>query len=111
MHYHVYGLGNALVDMEYEIDDAFLAQHEIAKGHMTLVEAERLLQLSGDLADHAPRRCSGGSAANSLMAVSALGAGPFTAARWLTTKSAISSCRTCARPGSRPTPMSNGAKA
>jgi fructokinase len=77
MHYHVYGLGNALVDMEYEIDDAFLAQHEIAKGHMTLVEAERLLQLSGDLADHAPRRCSGGSAANSLMAVSALGGRAF----------------------------------
>ena len=69
MHYHVYGLGNALVDMEYEIDDGFLTQREIAKGHMTLVEAERLLQLSGDLADHTPRRCSGGSAANSLMAV------------------------------------------
>ncbi len=77
MHYHVYGLGNALVDMEYEINDDFLAQHEIAKGHMTLVEAERLLQLSGDLADHAPRRCSGGSAANSLMAVSALGGKAF----------------------------------
>ena len=77
MHYHVYGLGNALVDMEYEIDDGFLTQREIAKGHMTLVEAERLLQLSGDLADHAPRRCSGGSAANSLMAVSALGGEAF----------------------------------
>ena len=60
MHYHVYGLGNALVDMEYEINDGFLAQHEIAKGHMTLVEAERLqglaapgaLALAGSLAPY-----------------------------------------------------------
>ncbi|MEE4361833.1 MAG: adenosine kinase [Pseudomonadales bacterium] len=75
--YHVYGLGNALVDMEFAVDDAFLARHGIAKGHMTLVDAERQLQLSGELSDHAPRRCSGGSAANTLMAVSAFGGTSF----------------------------------
>lgn len=75
--FHVYGLGNALVDLEYEVDDRFLDRHGIAKGHMTLVDAERQLQLSGELADHAPRRCSGGSAANSLMAVAAFGGRSF----------------------------------
>ena len=43
--YDVYGLGNALVDTEYRIDDDFLAHHAIAKGHMTLVEEDRMEML------------------------------------------------------------------
>ena len=38
MSYDVYGIGNALVDMEYVVDDSFLRDHDIAKGHMTLVD-------------------------------------------------------------------------
>lgn len=71
--YDVYGLGNALVDIEYEVDDAFLAANDIAKGHMTLVEAERQRELVGILDGLEPRRGSGGSAANTLIAVSGLG--------------------------------------
>ena len=71
--YDVYGLGNALVDIEYEVDDAFLAAHDIAKGHMTLVEAERQHELVDILDGHEPRRGSGGSAANTLIAVSGFG--------------------------------------
>lgn len=70
----VYGVGNALVDMEYKIDDSFLAYHDIPKGHMTLVEADRLQALTEALTGVAPANSSGGSAANTIYAVQALGA-------------------------------------
>jgi sugar/nucleoside kinase (ribokinase family) len=50
--YDVYGLGNALVDMEFRVDDGFLRRHGIAKGHMTLVDDARLTALEADLAEH-----------------------------------------------------------
>ena len=69
----VYGVGNALVDMEYKIDDSFLADHGIPKGLMTLVEEDRLDALTNALSDLTPSRSSGGSAANTMYAVQALG--------------------------------------
>lgn len=72
-HYDVYGLGNALVDLEYEVDDAFLTTHGIAKGHMTLVEAEQQAQTIAQLQEHKAQRASGGSAANTLISVSGFG--------------------------------------
>ncbi len=71
--YDVYGLGNALVDMEYRVDDAFLSAHGIAKGHMTLVDEERIVTLTEDLSDSKPERSSGGSAANTVVAVQGFG--------------------------------------
>ena len=71
--YDVYGLGNALVDIEYEIDDAFLEANGIAKGQMTLVEAADQDAVMAKLPHLTPRRGSGGSAANSLIAVSGFG--------------------------------------
>jgi len=38
--YHVYGIGNALVDMEYEVDVGDLEKLRIDKGVMTLVDAD-----------------------------------------------------------------------
>jgi fructokinase len=75
--YDLYGLGNALVDMEYQIDDSFLQQHQITKGHMTLVEAARLDALVADLTETSPEQMSGGSAANTTIAVQAFGASTF----------------------------------
>ena len=72
--YDVYGLGNALVDMEFAIDDDFLTRHEIPKGHMTLVDEAKIDALVDDLVNHSPERMSGGSAANTLIAVQAFGA-------------------------------------
>ncbi len=69
----VYGVGNALVDMEYKIEDDFLASHDIAKGHMTLVEADRLQALTEALHGFAPSNSSGGSAANTIYAVQSFG--------------------------------------
>ena len=75
--YDVYGLGNALVDMEYRVDDHFLAKHGIAKGHMTLVDESRIAMLAGDLADLQPEQTSGGSAANTVVAVQGFGGRGF----------------------------------
>lgn len=75
--YDLYGLGNALVDMEYQIEDSFLKHHDIAKGHMTLVEEPRLESLTADLSEQSPIRMSGGSAANTIIAAQAFGAQTF----------------------------------
>ena len=52
--------------------DAFLARHGIAKGHMTLVEVDFLDRLEEDLSERPHERMSGGSAANTIMAVQGL---------------------------------------
>jgi sugar/nucleoside kinase (ribokinase family) len=75
--YDVYGLGNALVDMEYTIEDSFLTGHDIPKGHMTLVDEPTMDTLVRGLDGHAPNRMSGGSAANTLIAVQGFGASTF----------------------------------
>ena len=75
--YDVYGLGNALVDMEYAIDDGFLRTHEIPKGHMTLVDEPSMDRLVAGLDGLTPTRMSGGSAANTLIAVQGFGASTF----------------------------------
>ena len=75
--YDVYGLGNALVDMEFAIEDEFLNRHDIPKGHMTLVDEAKIDALVSDLDGHAPQKMSGGSAANTLIAAQAFGARTF----------------------------------
>ena len=65
----IVGIGNALVDQEFEVTDEFLQQHQIEKGMMTLIEdadQERLIELlakRGEL----KKQSGGGSAANSLV--------------------------------------------
>jgi sugar/nucleoside kinase (ribokinase family) len=74
--YNVYGIGAALVDTEIEVNDDFLAQCQIDKGVMTLVDEARQHELMGLLSEHlvASKRASGGSAANSIIAASYFGA-------------------------------------
>lgn len=79
--YDVYGLGNALVDLEYRVDDGFLRKHGITKGHMTLVDEERLEALVAALSEYQPERMSGGSAANSMIAVQGFGGRAFYSCR------------------------------
>jgi sugar/nucleoside kinase (ribokinase family) len=81
MNYDVYGLGNALVDMEFRVEDGFLRQHGIDKGHMTLVTEERLDALTEALAEHEPERMSGGSAANTIIAIQCFGGRTFYSCR------------------------------
>ena len=73
MPYDVYGVGNALVDMEHSVDDAYLSDHGIAKGHMTLIDEARMDTLLKSLDAREATRMCGGSAANTAYAVSGFG--------------------------------------
>ncbi len=66
--YHVYGVGNALVDMEFEVEDSFLENNGIDKGVMTLVDEDRQHQLMSYLDAFEGKKASGGSAANTIIA-------------------------------------------
>ena len=71
--YDVFGLGNAIVDTEVKIDDSFLRDNGITKGHMTLVDSQRMQELNHKLETLEFIRSSGGSAANTIYAVQAFG--------------------------------------
>ncbi len=73
MSYDVYGVGAALLDIEYAVEDGFLADHGVAKGHMTLVDEMRMRALLDALKGQTPKRMCGGSAANTVYAVQAFG--------------------------------------
>lgn len=75
--YAVYGVGNALVDMEFSVDDGFLAEMNVEKGLMTLVDEERQSELLSRLRQAHGARACGGSAANTVLAVSRLGGKTF----------------------------------
>lgn len=77
--YDVYAIGNALVDMEYRVSDDFLARQGIAKGQMTLIDADRQQQLLAALDQEyaLEKRACGGSAANTIIAVTAFGGRSF----------------------------------
>ncbi len=74
--FKIYGMGNAMVDREYAIDDAKLSDLNIDKGLMTLIEADRLDELLTKLGQERARS-GGGSAANTMMAAQLLGANTF----------------------------------
>lgn len=67
----VVGIGNAMVDVLVHADDAFLEQHGLLKGAMTLIDAERAATLYDALDSGV--EISGGSAANSMAGIAALG--------------------------------------
>jgi sugar/nucleoside kinase (ribokinase family) len=67
----VVGIGNAIVDVLADADDAFLERHGMTKGAMTLVDEERALQLYDGMTDRI--ECSGGSAANTIAGLASLG--------------------------------------
>ncbi len=81
--FDVYALGNALVDREYHIDESLLTEVGLDKGRMSLIDAERRHQLLALLEARYPclQQACGGSAANSIVAVAALGGRPFYACR------------------------------
>jgi len=67
----VLGLGNSLVDIIAETDDAYLRAQDMVKGAMTLIDEERAEALYA--ARVAPRVVSGGSAANTIVGVASFG--------------------------------------
>lgn len=74
--YHVYGLGNALLDMEYRVSQAQLETLGIDKGVMTLVDAAQQNLLLSQLGD-ATKQSAGGSAANTIIAIAQFGGSSY----------------------------------
>lgn len=75
--YNVYGIGNALVDIVTEVDDKFLIDHRIEKGLMTLVDEEFQERISNAINMNNSNKQCGGSAANSIIAVSQFGGSSY----------------------------------
>ena len=71
--YNVYGIGNALVDLEFKVSDEFIKEHTIQKGLMTLVDEETQTRLITAIDHNNTQKKSGGSAANTVIAVSQFG--------------------------------------
>lgn len=79
--FNVFGLGNALVDMEFEVEDGFLDLMQVEKGIMTLVDEDEQHRLMTHLDAFEGNKASGGSAANTLIAVSAMGGSAYYACK------------------------------
>jgi sugar/nucleoside kinase (ribokinase family) len=75
--YNVYGIGNALVDIVTEVDDQFLQDHNIEKGLMTLVDENHQTRVSNAINLNNSNMQCGGSAANSIIAVSQFGGSSY----------------------------------
>lgn len=75
----VVGIGNALVDQEFEVTDEFLHQHGIEKGMMALIEEADQDRLIAELSQRGElkKQSGGGSAANSLVAFAQFGGQAF----------------------------------
>ena len=73
MNYNVFGVGNAIMDLQVRCDDAFLEQMGIEKGLMTLVDEARQQEILAALAEHELHHCSGGSAANTIVGIADMG--------------------------------------
>lgn len=70
----VVAVGNAIVDVLAHADDAFLDAHGMAKGMMTLIDADRAEEIYRAMGPGV--ECSGGSAANTAAVMAALGGRP-----------------------------------
>lgn len=71
LRYDVVGLGNALVDVLAHADDAFLGEHGLEKGTMTLIDGARARALYEAMPPGV--EISGGSCANTIAALASLG--------------------------------------
>lgn len=69
--FDVTGIGNAIVDVLAHADDAKLAALGVDKGVMTLIDAQRAEQIYAQMGPGI--ECSGGSAANTIAGLAALG--------------------------------------
>src|SRR5712692_1146028 len=67
----VVGIGNAIVDVIATADDSFIAGQGLARGTMTLIDAERAHALYGEMGPAI--ESSGGSAGNTMAGIAALG--------------------------------------
>ncbi len=77
MEYDIVSVGNALVDIQTQIDDTFLESLGFAKGAMTLSDPETQSKILKNLPKGSAKISSGGSAANTIHGISVLGGKTF----------------------------------
>jgi len=75
--YDVYGIGNALMDMEFSVSVELLQEMKIEKGIMTLMDENQQQEIMTRLGNIPEKKSSGGSAANTMVALSQLGGKAF----------------------------------
>ncbi len=71
--YGVAGIGSALLDFIVNVNDDFLSEMGLKKGDMHLVDEERSREIFGIIKDYDMEIAPGGSSANTLAGISALG--------------------------------------
>ncbi|MBT3344589.1 MAG: adenosine kinase [Gemmatimonadetes bacterium] len=71
--YDVYGIGHALVDIQYSITPDALARVGVEKGVMTLVDDARRQEILAGMSEDPILSASGGSAANTMITVARFG--------------------------------------
>jgi sugar/nucleoside kinase (ribokinase family) len=71
--YDVFGVGNALVDIQAQVEDSVISDLKLEKGIMTLAEHDQQQQVLASLDGRPLNRCAGGSAANTIVAVADFG--------------------------------------
>ncbi|NNJ27136.1 adenosine kinase [Alienimonas chondri] len=70
---NVYGIGNALVDVQARVPDELLARVGYEKGVMTLVDDSVQIRVLSELGEIDTNRCAGGSAANTILGIAQFG--------------------------------------
>ena len=75
--YHIYGIGNAIVDYEVNVTESDLEYLGIEKGVMTLIELDDLKRYRDYFEGRLRERSGGGSAANTLLGAAQLGSRCF----------------------------------
>ena len=71
--YDVFGIGNAVVDVIVPVEDSFLEKHNIEKGIMTLIDAERQKKLLDSLVIKKNMMQCAGSTGNTLIGLQQFG--------------------------------------
>ncbi len=73
----VFGVGNAMVDILALVEDDFVREHDLNRGSMTLMDSEKQGRLLQELKHHSLELSSGGSAANTMIAIAQSGGKGF----------------------------------
>ncbi|MEM9922792.1 MAG: adenosine kinase [Cyanobacteria bacterium P01_D01_bin.50] len=73
----VFGVGNAMVDILALVEDDFVKEHNLNRGSMTLMDSEKQGELLRELKHHSLELSSGGSAANTMIAIAQSGGKGF----------------------------------
>ena len=75
--YHLFGIGNALLDTEYQVQEEFLIQNNVDKGRMTLIDSARRNALIRSVGGTPYGVGAGGSVANAIYAAQGFGCRNF----------------------------------